>query len=59
MVSINGVSYSAAFWYDGMYLDQAKEDAAQVALKALGGCTTTSQAAPHAGHYRGQHVASG
>jgi hypothetical protein len=58
MVSVNGISYSAAFWYDGLYVGQAKEDAAEVAYKAMTGATNTPQAAHPTGHYRGQHAVS-
>lgn len=34
-VAIQGSSYSARYWYDGQYLNNAKEDAAEVALMGL------------------------
>ncbi|RVD86713.1 uncharacterized protein DFL_004975 [Arthrobotrys flagrans] len=34
-VEIGGVSVSARYWYDGVYLGNAKEDAAEVALRLL------------------------
>ncbi|KAK4100518.1 hypothetical protein N658DRAFT_427482, partial [Parathielavia hyrcaniae] len=34
-VTIHGKTYSARFWYDGKNLNNAKEDAAEVALQAF------------------------
>ncbi|CAI7620269.1 unnamed protein product [Penicillium pancosmium] len=34
-VSINTQNFSARYWYDGQYINNAKEDAAEVALKLL------------------------
>ncbi|KAJ5966423.1 hypothetical protein N7481_013137, partial [Penicillium waksmanii] len=34
-VSINAQNFSARYWYDGQYINNAKEDAAEVALKLL------------------------
>ncbi|KAI9850171.1 MAG: hypothetical protein M1838_006016 [Thelocarpon superellum] len=36
-VTIEGQSVSARYWYDGQYVDNAKEDAAEVALQQLQG----------------------
>ncbi|PNS14638.1 hypothetical protein CAC42_1660 [Sphaceloma murrayae] len=35
-VEVNGKTYAARFWYDGSYANNAKEDAAEVALQRLG-----------------------
>lgn len=35
------MSVPARFWYDGQYVDKAKEDAAEVALQRL--CSTQPQ----------------
>ncbi|KAK3697965.1 hypothetical protein LTR37_017189 [Vermiconidia calcicola] len=35
-VNIQGQSISARFWYDGQYVNSAREDAAQIALERLG-----------------------
>ncbi|RDW89008.1 hypothetical protein BP5796_00176 [Coleophoma crateriformis] len=43
-VTVNGQNISARFWYDGQYVDNAKEDAAEVALKHLSGSTPSSPA---------------
>ncbi|KAK5652757.1 hypothetical protein OQA88_9610 [Cercophora sp. LCS_1] len=34
-VSVNGKVHSARFWYDGKNCNNAKEDAAEMALKAI------------------------
>lgn len=36
IVIVAGLTIAATFWYDGKYLDQAREDAAEVALQTLG-----------------------
>ncbi|KAG9243879.1 hypothetical protein BJ878DRAFT_422625 [Calycina marina] len=41
-VTVQGQQISARFWYDGQYVDNAKEDAAEVALKHLTGGSPTS-----------------
>ncbi|KFX87360.1 hypothetical protein O988_03004 [Pseudogymnoascus sp. VKM F-3808] len=41
-VTVSGQSIAARYWYDGQYLNNAKEDAAEVALKALGNSSPTS-----------------
>lgn len=33
---ISGQHYPARFWYDGAFIEQAREDAAEVALLRLG-----------------------
>ncbi|KAL3423773.1 hypothetical protein PVAG01_05519 [Phlyctema vagabunda] len=43
-VTVNGQNISARYWYDGQYVDNAKEDAAEVALKHLSGSTPSSPA---------------
>ena len=40
-VTVQGQQISARFWYDGQYVDNAKEDAAEVALKHLTGTPTS------------------
>jgi hypothetical protein len=35
-IDIQGTPVQARFWYDGQYVNQAREDAAQVALERLG-----------------------
>ncbi|KAK6345055.1 hypothetical protein TWF718_006993 [Orbilia javanica] len=42
-VVIGGVPVSARYWYDGDYLGNAKEDAAEVALGLLHGGTQSTQ----------------
>ncbi|CAO2652983.1 Nn.00g023940.m01.CDS01 [Neocucurbitaria sp. VM-36] len=49
---VNGTPYAARFWYDGAYIDQAKEDAAEIALRKLTGYTDPSLEPPPASHYR-------
>ncbi|KAF2125051.1 hypothetical protein P153DRAFT_389905 [Dothidotthia symphoricarpi CBS 119687] len=49
---INGTQYSARFWYDGNYIDQAKEDAAEIALRKLTGYVDPTTQPPPASHYR-------
>ncbi|KAL2171258.1 hypothetical protein VTG60DRAFT_3364 [Thermothelomyces hinnuleus] len=34
-VSVSGTTYNSRFWYDGQYLQNAREDAAEVALKRI------------------------
>ncbi|KAH8599944.1 hypothetical protein B0O99DRAFT_504166 [Bisporella sp. PMI_857] len=41
-VTIHGQSISARYWYDGQYVENAKEDAAEVALKHLNDSSPTS-----------------
>ncbi len=36
-MTVEGQHISARFWYDGQYVNNAKEDAAEVALKMLTG----------------------
>ena len=40
-VTIEGTTVSARYWYDGQWVDNAKEDAAEVALQQLRGITTS------------------
>lgn len=35
---INNIQYPARFWYDGARIEQAKEDAAEIALRNLTKC---------------------
>jgi hypothetical protein len=41
-VTIQGQAISARFWYDGQHVNNAKEDAAEVALKHLNGSAPNS-----------------
>ncbi|KAL6711012.1 hypothetical protein ACN47E_006887 [Coniothyrium glycines] len=43
IVSVNGVPYAARFWYDGNYMESAREDAAEIALKAVSGLAGLQQ----------------
>ncbi|TAQ89573.1 hypothetical protein B7494_g2101 [Chlorociboria aeruginascens] len=43
-VTVQGQNIAARFWYDGQYVNNAKEDAAEVALKHLNGSTPSSPA---------------
>ncbi|KAI9780596.1 MAG: hypothetical protein M1816_002816 [Peltula sp. TS41687] len=42
-VTIEGQSIAARYWYDGQYLNNAKEDAAEVALQQLRAIPTPSR----------------
>ncbi|KAH7120992.1 hypothetical protein B0J11DRAFT_53961 [Dendryphion nanum] len=42
---------AARFWYDGQYAEQAKEDAAEVALRTLTGTTNMATEPPPASYY--------
>ncbi|KAI9729652.1 MAG: hypothetical protein M1818_008455 [Claussenomyces sp. TS43310] len=44
-VNVSGKSISARYWYDGQYVNNAKEDAAEVALKVLAGSPGSSSSA--------------
>ncbi|KAF2013040.1 hypothetical protein BU24DRAFT_351435 [Aaosphaeria arxii CBS 175.79] len=48
---INGSQYQARFWYDGTFADQAREDAAEVALRALTGTVSRATDPPPASYY--------
>lgn len=50
-VVINGAQYSARFWYDGNYMEQAREDAAEMALRNLTGTVNTTAEPPAASFY--------
>lgn len=52
MVTIHGSNFQARYWYDVNYLPNAKEDAAEIALRTLTGTTNQSQSPPPASHYR-------
>jgi len=41
-VTVQGQNISARFWYDGEHINNAKEDAAEVALKHLTGSNPSS-----------------
>lgn len=47
-VTVDGTIFPARYWFDGPYVDNAKEDAAEVALKVLdpAACQPPSQGAP-------------
>ncbi|KAF2704278.1 hypothetical protein K504DRAFT_390681, partial [Pleomassaria siparia CBS 279.74] len=51
IVAVNGNHYSARFWYDGNYVEQAREDAAEIALRQLTGCINTTAHPPAASYY--------
>lgn len=42
VVVIRGATYPARFWYDGAYLDQARQDAAEVAHNTITAGITTN-----------------
>ncbi|KAL3475293.1 hypothetical protein BJX99DRAFT_259585 [Aspergillus californicus] len=44
-VTVHGSPFDARYWFDGPFVDNAKEDAAEVALKALdpAACQAPSQ----------------
>ncbi|TVY29417.1 hypothetical protein LHYA1_G001812 [Lachnellula hyalina] len=48
-VTVQGQHISARYWYDGQYVHNAKEDAAEVALKHLNGSTPSSPSQSRAG----------
>lgn len=48
---VNGMHYPARFWYDGARIEQAKEDAAEIALRQLTGCTDPKEQPPPAAQY--------
>jgi hypothetical protein len=41
-VTVQGQNIAARFWYDGQHVNNAKEDAAEVALKHLTGSNPSS-----------------
>ncbi|RQM07718.1 hypothetical protein DH86_00001748, partial [Scytalidium sp. 3C] len=43
-VTVQGQSISARYWYDGQYVNNAKEDAAELALKHLNSSAPSSPA---------------
>lgn len=47
---IQGKPFSARFWYDGNYIESAKQDAAEVALKAITSVTPAQSSVHSAGH---------
>ncbi|KAF2637451.1 hypothetical protein P280DRAFT_492335 [Massarina eburnea CBS 473.64] len=51
IVAINGSQYAARFWYDGAYMVQAREDAAEMALRHITGYVNTTEEPPPASHY--------
>ncbi|KAK3384270.1 hypothetical protein B0T24DRAFT_674052 [Lasiosphaeria ovina] len=48
-VTINGKTLQARFWYDGKNLNNAKEDAAEMALTYLSGSSPASPSASRGG----------
>ncbi|KZM28239.1 uncharacterized protein EKO05_0011057 [Ascochyta rabiei] len=48
---VNGSQYPARFWYDGAFMEQAKEDAAEIALRKLTGCVDQNSQPPPASQY--------
>ncbi|RGP62523.1 hypothetical protein FLONG3_10190 [Fusarium longipes] len=42
MVTVHGRDVSSRFWYDGKNINNAREDAAECAVKWLTGCETGS-----------------
>ncbi|KAH6612033.1 hypothetical protein C7974DRAFT_406883 [Boeremia exigua] len=48
---VNGIHYQARFWYDGARMQQAKEDAAEIALRQITGCTDPKSQPPSASQY--------
>jgi hypothetical protein len=42
-VTVQGQNISARYWYDGQYVHNAKEDAAEVALTFLNGKSTSGK----------------
>ncbi|PSN68806.1 hypothetical protein BS50DRAFT_571984 [Corynespora cassiicola Philippines] len=54
VVVINNVPYSARFWYDGAYMEQAREDAAEMALRHITGYVNSTAEPPPASYYAQQ-----
>jgi len=54
-VTVQGRNIAARYWYDGQFLNNAKEDAAEVALMQFAQQTTSTQPAfqSQAGYTRG------
>jgi len=48
---VNNVQYPARFWYDGAFMEQAREDAAEIALRKLTGCIDQNSQPPPASQY--------
>jgi len=48
-VTVQGQNIAARFWYDGQFVNNAKEDAAENALKYLNGSTPSSPAQSRTG----------
>ena len=46
-VTIQGQNIAARYWYDGQYVNNAKEDAAEVALMKLNSRPTVAIAGPY------------
>ena len=51
VVNVQGQQFPARFWYDGAYMDQAREDASEMALRNMTGYANTSVEPPPASHY--------
>ncbi|KAI9678853.1 MAG: hypothetical protein M1817_005913 [Caeruleum heppii] len=50
-VTIEGQSIQARYWYDGQYVHNAKEDAAEVALQQLRVIASPTGSRPNGRHY--------
>lgn len=50
-MSVQGQRHPARFWYDGAYMEQAREDAAEMALRTITGYANSTQEPPPASHY--------
>jgi len=48
-VTVHGQNIAARYWYDGQYVNNAKEDAAEVALKHLSGSSPSSPSQSRSG----------
>ncbi|KAK0628859.1 hypothetical protein B0T17DRAFT_168657 [Bombardia bombarda] len=48
-VTVHGTVYRARFWYDGKNLNNAKEDAAEVALSQISGSSPNSSSGSRGG----------
>ncbi|PVH90986.1 hypothetical protein DM02DRAFT_664451 [Periconia macrospinosa] len=53
IINIQGTHYAARYWYDGAYVEQAREDAAEMALRKITGFVDLSVDVPPAGWWVG------
>ncbi|KAF2684396.1 hypothetical protein K458DRAFT_417981 [Lentithecium fluviatile CBS 122367] len=51
IVNVQGQHHPARFWYDGAFMQQAREDAAEMALRNITGYANTNADPPPASHY--------